>query len=338
MSNAKPNRLDKQLLTDLQRYFAEQPATHYPTEQLLNYLAGIHTAPWATFAQGKAITARHLARLLQPYGIVSKNIRVGNTVPKCYRAADFNDAFADAVAAISNVAANVAAIPDDVAANVADNVADNVVDKVDVSDNVADVADNVAANSDDVADNLADHPSGIADHVLDATRNQLYRLGASLTRGYEATGNPFSHAHPSEIQHWRDLADLMRKAAESIDSFTATTRPTLTLIQGGTRTVAAPVAAPVADKPAVAAPVADNVVIMTRAAVTATDHLAAAAPARPTRKWPPPKGWAWNHQTGDYEPPKPTIQPEPMDQETIRQTLHVDPSLQYLPGYGLTAV
>ena len=298
MSNAKPNSLEAQLLIDLQRYFARQPATHYPTEQLLDYLAGIHAAPWATFDRGKAITARHLARLLQPYSIAPKTIRFANGLAKGYRAADFNSVVTDKVADIVDVTDRIESA------------------KVDVTDKTPVVADN----------------------ILDATRNQLYRLGASLTRGYEATGNPFSPAHPSEIQHWRDLADLMRKAAESIESFTATTRPTLTLIQGGTRTVAAPVA----DKPAVAAPVAapvaDNVVTMTRAVVTTTDHLPAPIQAKPARKWPPPKGWAWNHETGDYEPPKPTVQPEPMDQETIRQTLHVDPSLQYLPGKGLVAV
>ena len=214
------------------------------------------------------------------------------------------------------------------AANVAANVAAKVSDIAEY--NI--VAKDVAAN---VADNVA---ALVADNVLDATRNQLYRLGASLTRGYEATGNPFSHANASEIQHWRDLAALLRQAAESIDSFTTTTRPALTLIQGGASTVAAPVA----DKPVVAAPVAatvaDNVVTITRAVVTATDNLPAPIQAKPARKWPPPKGWAWNHETGDYEPPKPTVQSEPMDQETIRQTLHVDPSLQYLPGKGLVAV
>ena len=227
MSNTKPNSLDAQLLIDLQRYFAEQPATHYPTEQLLNYLAGIHAAPWATFNQGKPITARHLARLLQPYGIKPRNLWQAGAVAKGYKVTDFADAFADSIA--------------DNLADVADNLADKVVDKVNVADNLA---DNLADNPSGIADNLADNPSGIA----------------------------------------------------------------------------------------------ANVVTMTRTAVTTTDHLAVSVPARPTRKWPPPKGWAWNHQTGDYEPPKPTVQSEPMDQETIRQTLHVDPSLQYLPGKGLVAL
>ena len=182
MSNAKPSSLDAQLLTDLQGYFTRQQAKHYPTEQLLDYLAAIDSAPWATFAQGKPITARHLARLLQPYGIVPKNIRLSATsTPKGYKAEDFKAAFAqlsDLPPHAENVAAtvadkkvmdnnNVAAnemtgsdVADHVAANlnhlvnvavsdvahndVAANVADYVVDKVDVADRKRVVADNLA--------------------------------------------------------------------------------------------------------------------------------------------------------------------------------------------------
>jgi hypothetical protein len=139
------------LLTDLQCFFAEQTAKRYPTEQLLTYLAGIDDAPWATFDQGKAITARHLARLLQPYGIFSKNIRVDNTVPKCYRVADFNKAFAEVVA--DN--------------DVADNVADNVADKIDVTD---DVTDKRLVVTDDVAAHVADKSGDVAEYPLDAIR------------------------------------------------------------------------------------------------------------------------------------------------------------------------
>ena len=333
MSNAEPNRLDTQLLTDLRHFFTEQPATHYPTERLLDYLTSLDAAPWTTVADGKPITARHLARLLQPYSIAPKTIRFANGLAKGYRAADFNSVVTDKVADIVDVTDRIESAKVDVT-DKTPVLADSVVTDSVVTDKVADIVD--------VTDNVTDKKELVADNVLDATRHQLYRLGESLARGYEATGNPFSHANPSEIQHWRDLADLMRKAAESIDSFTATTRPTLTLIQGGASTVADNVADNVADiaqynvaDKNVAATVADNVVTMTRAAITTTDNLAASVPASPTQKWPPPKGWAWNHQTGDYEPPKPTLQPEPMDQETIRQTLKVDPSLKYIPGYGL---
>lgn len=87
--------LGVQLLTDLEQYFAARPAMqHHATTDLLAYLAGIDDAPWATFAKGKGMTARHLSRLLKPYGIIPQNIRVGTTVPKGYTVADFRDAFA----------------------------------------------------------------------------------------------------------------------------------------------------------------------------------------------------------------------------------------------------
>lgn len=86
--------LGVQLLADLHRYFADRTAESYPTEQLLRYLTAIDDASWSTFAKGKAMTPRHLARLLQPYGIKSKNLWQAGAVAKGYEVADFADAFA----------------------------------------------------------------------------------------------------------------------------------------------------------------------------------------------------------------------------------------------------
>ena len=83
-----------QLLADLRRYFDGGQATSHPTTALLQHLIEIDDAPWATYAKGKPMTARHLARILHPYGILPQNIRVGNTVPKGYNVSDFADAFA----------------------------------------------------------------------------------------------------------------------------------------------------------------------------------------------------------------------------------------------------
>jgi len=90
-----------QLLTDLRRYFEGGNAASYPTETLLRYLHGIDEAPWATFTKaGKPMTARHLARLLRPYKILPRSVRVAETArtsatdtPKGYHVADFADAF-----------------------------------------------------------------------------------------------------------------------------------------------------------------------------------------------------------------------------------------------------
>lgn len=100
--------LGVQLLTDLHRFFSERTADSYPTTQLLTHLTGIDDAPWATFAKGKAMTPRHLSRWLQPYGILPRPIRLGETVAKGYRVADFKDAFARYLPSIGYAVTNKA--------------------------------------------------------------------------------------------------------------------------------------------------------------------------------------------------------------------------------------
>ena len=265
MSNAKPSSLTRQLLTDLQGYFTRQQAKHSPTEQLLDYLAAIDSAPWATFAQGKPITARHLARLLQPYGIAPKTIRFADGLAKGYTGADFADAFARSF------------------------VTDKVVDKVDVTDRIesakVDVTDRrpVLADSGATDSDVTDKVADIVD-VTDRMRVVTDRRPVMANRG--VTDN--------------DVADKMRV---------------------------------VTDKVADIVDVTDRMRV-----VAAISNVAALAPAKPQQKWPPPKGWTWNYKSRCYEPPAPTVQTKPMDQELIRQTLHVSPSLQYVPGKGLVSI
>ncbi len=49
--------------------------------------------PWPTWRGGFPMTARDLARLLGPFGIHSKVIRVGDKTPRGYEANDFQDAW-----------------------------------------------------------------------------------------------------------------------------------------------------------------------------------------------------------------------------------------------------
>jgi len=63
--------------------------------------------------------------------------------------------------------------------------------------------------------------------------------------------------------------------------------------------------------------------------------MTAPVQAKPKPKWPPPKGWVWNHQTECYEPPKPKPQPDP---SVILQPLQMSPNLKYQPGHGLVAI
>jgi len=85
--------LGVQLLTDLRRYFNAGNANSYPTTALLQFLNEIDDAPWPTLAKGKPMTARHLSRLLSPYGISRQTFRAGSETAKGYHVSDFADAF-----------------------------------------------------------------------------------------------------------------------------------------------------------------------------------------------------------------------------------------------------
>ena len=62
------------LLKDIRSVFP--PGTeHLSTEELLRCLTGLAEAPWADL-RGKALDDRGLARLLRPYEVKSKNIRI----------------------------------------------------------------------------------------------------------------------------------------------------------------------------------------------------------------------------------------------------------------------
>jgi Protein of unknown function (DUF3631) len=60
------------------------------TRQLLVYLNGLDERGWGGWNDGSGMTARNLARTLKPFGIASRDIRVGDQAGiKGYRAEDF---------------------------------------------------------------------------------------------------------------------------------------------------------------------------------------------------------------------------------------------------------
>lgn len=82
-----------QLLADLRGIIENDD--HASTEALLNRLNVMADRPWPEWSHGKPLTARGLARLLKPFGIASKTVRLSTTeTPKGYDRADFDDAFA----------------------------------------------------------------------------------------------------------------------------------------------------------------------------------------------------------------------------------------------------
>ncbi|MEM7481069.1 MAG: DUF3631 domain-containing protein [Acidobacteriota bacterium] len=83
-----------QLLVDINRLFASRAADQLFSESLLADLVTLESRPWGEWKRGKAMTAIGLARLLKPFGVRPRKIRIGQETRQGYRAADFADAFA----------------------------------------------------------------------------------------------------------------------------------------------------------------------------------------------------------------------------------------------------
>ena len=78
------------LLEDLRGVFAGADAL--PTQVILDRLHALDEAPWGDW-YGRPLDARHLARLLKPYGARPAVVRIGDATPRGYRAADLHDAW-----------------------------------------------------------------------------------------------------------------------------------------------------------------------------------------------------------------------------------------------------
>jgi putative DNA primase/helicase len=83
------------LLSDIRDVFAARKADRLPSEKLVEHLFGMQDRPWPTFNRGKGLRPARLARMLKPFGITPRTIRLdtGNT-PKGYYLPAFEDAFA----------------------------------------------------------------------------------------------------------------------------------------------------------------------------------------------------------------------------------------------------
>lgn len=85
--------LGTRLLTDIKTAFDKEEADKLSTEDLLAHLGDDEEAPWADW-QGKGLTARALSRLLTPYGIRSRTVRLADgRTPKGYVRETFTDAW-----------------------------------------------------------------------------------------------------------------------------------------------------------------------------------------------------------------------------------------------------
>ena len=80
--------LGVRLLADIRSVFGTE--VNMSTADMLAKLMGLDEAPWGDL-KGKPLNPRKLANLLKPYGVTSKNVRIGTEVVKGYAAQDFFD-------------------------------------------------------------------------------------------------------------------------------------------------------------------------------------------------------------------------------------------------------
>jgi hypothetical protein len=83
------------LLADIRTIFAVAGSDRMPSACIAEGLAGLEGKPWPEFGKaGKPISSNQIARLLARFNIRSRTIRIGNSTPKGYYLADFQDTFA----------------------------------------------------------------------------------------------------------------------------------------------------------------------------------------------------------------------------------------------------
>jgi hypothetical protein len=80
----------ERLLADLRVVFGAAPALW--TATIIERLAQLDEAPWDDY-YGQRITDRGVAKLLRPYGVRSRDVKLGDVVRKGYRREDLHDAW-----------------------------------------------------------------------------------------------------------------------------------------------------------------------------------------------------------------------------------------------------
>jgi hypothetical protein len=81
------------LLGDARSVFSEGHVDRLWTAPLIDALATIEESPWGDI-RGKPLSPTYMAKLLRPFGIRPRPVRVGTEVQRGYMAADFADAWA----------------------------------------------------------------------------------------------------------------------------------------------------------------------------------------------------------------------------------------------------
>lgn len=88
-----PPSLGCLLLADVQAAFAEAGMDRFSSAELCDRLAQLEERPWGALIRSKPINPNKLARILAPYGISSRKVRLADGTRQGYLADDFCDAW-----------------------------------------------------------------------------------------------------------------------------------------------------------------------------------------------------------------------------------------------------
>ena len=81
------------ILTDIKQAFADKKVDRIFSQDLVDYLIDIDDRPWCEWRHGQPMTKMTLSKLLRPFSIKPKDIRVSYTVSRGYTHDVFKDAF-----------------------------------------------------------------------------------------------------------------------------------------------------------------------------------------------------------------------------------------------------
>ena len=81
------------VLADIKAVFDVEAEPRMASKDLLKQLTDLDHRPWAEWRHGKPLSQAQLAKLLAPFGIRSRNVRIGAEQFKGYAVEDFDDAF-----------------------------------------------------------------------------------------------------------------------------------------------------------------------------------------------------------------------------------------------------
>ena len=85
--------LQTMLLRDIQQFFLKSGSSRATSKELCEALISDEEGPWKTCSNGKPVTPNLVGKLLRPYGVKPKTIRVGDKTLRGYEHAQLEDAF-----------------------------------------------------------------------------------------------------------------------------------------------------------------------------------------------------------------------------------------------------